>query len=63
MNAIITENTAGGFGAGVSAFTTGNTSINTDQGAAIYKNNAEGKHYSRGSGASEKKNEDYESYI
>lgn len=62
MNAIITENTAGGFGAGVSACPTGNTSINTDQGAAIYKNNAEGKHYSRGSGASEKKNEDYVAY-
>lgn len=63
MNAIITENTAGGFGAGVSACPTGNTSINTDQGAAIYKNKAEGKHYSRGSGASEKKNEDYVAYI
>jgi len=63
MNAIITKNTAGGFGAGVSACPTGNTSINTDQGAAIYKNNAEGKHYSRGSGASEKKNEDYVAYI
>lgn len=63
MNAIITENTAGGFGAGVSACPTGNTSINTDQGAAIYKNEADGKHYSRGSGASEKKNEDYVAYI
>lgn len=63
MNAIITENTAGGFGAGVSACPTGNTSINTDQGAAIYSNTAEGKHYSRGSGASEKKNEDYAAYM
>ncbi|WP_074731998.1 SpaA isopeptide-forming pilin-related protein [Sharpea azabuensis] len=63
MNAIITENTAGGFGAGVSACPTGNTSINTDQGAAIYKNNADGNHYSRGSGASEKKNEDYVAYM
>ena len=59
MNAIISTNTADGFGAGVSACPTGNTSINTDQGAAIYSNTAEGKHYSRGSGASEKKNEDY----
>ena len=63
MNAIITKNTAGGFGAGVSACPTGNTSINTDQGAAIYNNNAKGIHYSRGSGASEKKNEDYVAYI
>ncbi|MDD6513450.1 SpaA isopeptide-forming pilin-related protein [Sharpea azabuensis] len=60
MNAIISTNTADGFGAGVSACPTGNTSINTDQGAAIYDNTANGKHYSRGSGAgSEKKNEDY----
>ena len=59
MNAIITENTAGGFGAGVSACPTGNTNINTDQGAAIYSNTAEGRYYSRGSGASELKNEDY----
>lgn len=50
MNAIITENTAGGFGAGVSACPTGNTSINTDQGAAIYNNTANGTYYSRGSG-------------
>lgn len=60
MNAIISTNTADGFGAGVSACPTGNTSINTDQGAAIYDNTANGEHYSRGSGAgSEKKNEDY----
>lgn len=60
MNAIISTNTADGFGAGVSACPTGNTSINTDQGAAIYGNTASGQHYSRGSGAgSEKKNEDY----
>lgn len=59
-NAIITENHADGFGGGVSACPTGNTSINTDQGAAIYGNTASGQHYSRGSGAgSEKKNEDY----
>ena len=55
MNAIIKKNTADGFGAGVSACPTGNTSINTDQGAAIYDNEAYGKHYSRGSGT---KNED-----
>ena len=60
MNAIISTNTADGFGAGVSACPTGNTSINTDQGAAIYNNNAKGIHYSRGSGAGdERKNEDY----
>ncbi|MEE3308103.1 hypothetical protein, partial [Sharpea azabuensis] len=60
MNAIISTNTADGFGAGVSACPTGNTSINTDQGAAIYDNTANGEHYSRGSGAgSEQKNEDY----
>lgn len=60
MNAIISTNTADGFGAGVSACPTGDTNINTDQGAAIYDNTANGEHYSRGSGAgSEKKNEDY----
>ena len=59
MNAIISTNTADGFGAGVSACPTGNTSINTDQGAAIYDNTANGKHYSRGSGAGSAKNEDY----
>lgn len=50
MNTLITNNTAGGFGAGVSACPTGNTSINTDQGAAIYNNTAQGTYYSRGSG-------------
>ena len=50
MNSIITANTADGFGAGVSACPTGNTSINTDQGAAIYNNTANGTYYSRGSG-------------
>lgn len=64
MNAIISTNTADGFGAGVSACPTGNTSINTDQGAAIYGNTASGQHYSRGSGAgSEKKNEDYVAHV
>lgn len=62
-NAIITENHADGFGGGVSACPTGNTSINTDQGAAIYSNTANGEHYSRGSGAgTENKNEDYAAY-
>lgn len=50
MNTIITSNTAGGFGAGVSACPTGNTNITTDQGAAIYGNHANGEYYSRGSG-------------
>ncbi len=50
MNTIITSNTAGGFGAGVSACPTGNTNITTDQGAAIYGNHANGQYYSRGSG-------------
>ena len=59
MNVIITENTADGFGAGVSACPTGNTSITTDQGAAIYSNHAKGEHYSRGSGT---KNEDAVAY-
>ncbi len=63
MNAIITENTADGFGAGVSACPTGKTDITTDQGAAIYSNKAEGKHFSRGSGVDkEKKNEDAVAY-
>lgn len=50
MNTIITSNTAGGFGAGVSACPTGNTNITTNQGAAIYGNHANGEYYSRGSG-------------
>ena len=63
MNAIITENTADGFGAGVSACPTGKTDITTDQGAAIYSNHAKGEHYSRGSGTeNEKKNEDAVAY-
>ena len=63
MNAIITENTADGFGAGVSACPTGKTDIVTDQGAAIYSNHAKGEHYSRGSGTeNEKKNEDAVAY-
>lgn len=50
MNTLITNNTAGGFGAGVSACPTGDTNITTDQGAAIYGNHADGLYYSRGSG-------------
>lgn len=50
MNTLITNNTAGGFGAGVSACPTGDTNITTDQGAAIYGNRAEGSYFSRGSG-------------
>ena len=59
MNVIITANTADGFGAGLSACPTGSTDIATDQGAAIYKNTANGVHYSRGSGT---KNEDKDAY-
>ena len=60
MNALITKNTAGGFGAGVSACPTGNTKISTDQGAAIYGNDAKGKHCSGGSNG---KNEDYYAHL
>lgn len=74
MNTIITSNTAGGFGAGVSACPTGNTNITTDQGAAIYGNHANGQYYSRGSGTKtedavaydfyqEKKRNDYQDYF
>ena len=59
MNALITKNTAGGFGAGVSACPTGNTKIVTEQGAAIYDNTASGTHCSGGSNS---KNEDAAAY-
>lgn len=63
MNALITKNKAGGFGAGVSACPTGNTKIVTEQGAAIYDNtaskNASEIHCSGGSNG---KNEDAAAY-
>lgn len=63
MNALITKNKAGGFGAGVSACPTGNTKIVTEQGAAIYDNtaskNASEIHCSGGSNG---KNEDAVAY-
>lgn len=63
MNVIITQNTADGFGAGVSACPTGDTQIATEQGAAIYSNTAHGDHFSRGSGVNgENKNEDAVAY-
>lgn len=74
MNTLITNNTAGGFGAGVSACPTGDTNITTDQGAAIYGNRAEGSYFSRGSGTKtedavaydfyqENKRTDYQDYF
>ncbi len=60
MNSVITGNYAGGFGGGVSACPTGSTNIISEDGVAIYDNDAGGTHYSRGSGnGGNEKNEDY----
>ena len=48
VNALITDNYAGGFGGGVGACPTGKTLIVNEQGAAIYENTAEGKNMSAG---------------
>ena len=48
MDALITENTAGGFGGGVGACPTGETLIVNKDGAAIYGNTASGKNMSEG---------------
>ena len=48
MNALITDNTAGGFGGGVGACPTGETLIVNQDGAAIYDNTATGKQMSGG---------------
>lgn len=48
MDALITNNKAGGFGGGVGACPTGKTLIVNEDGAAIYGNSAEGEHMSGG---------------
>ena len=48
INALITNNKAGGFGGGVGACPTGKTLIVNEDGAAIYGNSAEGEHMSGG---------------
>ena len=48
MDALITNNSAGGFGGGVGACPTGKTLIVNKDGAAIYGNAAKGKHMSGG---------------
>ena len=48
IDALITENTAGGFGGGVGACPTGETLIVNKDGAAIYGNSASGKNMSEG---------------
>lgn len=55
MNALITENSAGGYGGGVAACPTGETLIVSTEGAAIYQNSDEGIHMSGGGNG---KNED-----
>ena len=47
-NALITDNTAGGFGGGVGACPTGETLIVNQDGAAIYENRASGTNMSGG---------------
>ena len=48
VNALITNNFAGGFGGGVGACPTGKTLIVNEQGAAIYGNDADGQNMSKG---------------
>ena len=48
LNALITNNSAGGFGGGVGACPTGKTLIVNEQGAAIYENKADGQNMSKG---------------
>ena len=48
MDALITDNSAGGFGGGVGACPTGETLIVNKDGAAIYGNTASGKNMSEG---------------
>ena len=48
MDALITDNSAGGFGGGVGACPTGETLIVNKDGAAIYDNRAKGKQMSAG---------------
>ena len=48
MDALITNNKAGGFGGGVGACPTGKTLIVNEDGAAIYGNEASGEHMSGG---------------
>ena len=48
VNALITNNFAGGFGGGVGACPTGKTLIVNEQGAAIYGNTARGENMSKG---------------
>ncbi len=50
INALITNNKAGGFGGGVGACPTGETLIVNESGAAIYDNNATGEQMSAGGG-------------
>ena len=47
-NALITDNTAGGYGGGVAACPTGETLITHTDGAAIYRNSDSGKNMSGG---------------
>ena len=47
-NALITDNTAGGYGGGVAACPTGETLITHTDGAAIYRNSDSGLHMSGG---------------
>ena len=48
LDALITDNTAGGFGGGVGACPTGETLIVNKDGAAIYGNSADGRQMSAG---------------
>lgn len=52
-NALITDNTAGGYGGGVAACPTGETLITHTDGAAIYRNSDSGLHMSGGGNGKE----------
>lgn len=44
LNALITDNSAGGFGGGVTGCSTGTVLIQDNEGAAVYQNQADGAH-------------------
>lgn len=56
LDALITENTAGGLGGGVAGCSTGRINITVKEGGAIYNNDALGEHFS---GSSSSKSDDH----
>lgn len=56
LNALVTDNDAGGFGGGIAGCSTARMYLSDDNGAAVYGNSAEGENLS---GAGSTKNEDW----